>query len=140
MGVVNWALVASLVANMLMLWQLWQQKHEFNHSRKELLIGMVKASMKALYSYGLELRAFGQKNLVSQESEQGSRLRKSIAETEATYKELDEILHRLISGTRIPDKEFNQMWSTVHVASGQIDEIGRVFEIAEKLHAPRASG
>lgn len=138
MSVVDWALVASLVANLLMAWQLWQQKHEFNHSKKESLIATVKASMKALYSYGLQLRAFGQQNSVDPNSEQGRRLKKSIAETEATYQELEGILNRLISGNKIPAKEFDQIWSLVHVASGQIDEIGQVFAVAAQLNAPRA--
>lgn len=94
--------------------------------------------MKALYSYGLQLRAFGQQKSIDPQSEQGRRLKKSIDETDATYQELEEILKRLISDKKIPGNEFDQIWSLVHAASGQIDEIGQIFEVAAQLNAPRA--
>ena len=133
-AVVDWMLVASLGANLLMAWQLRQQKQEFAHSRREALIGTVKTSMKALHSSELQLKVFATNQKIDPASDRGKHLQKCITETVETYNELQGILQRLVSSEKIPEDEFMVIWATVHVASSQIEELESIFDAARQVN------
>lgn len=134
MAAVDWMLVASLGANLLMAWQLRQQKQEFAHSRKEALIGTVKASMKALHSSELQLKIFAKNEDIDPVSDRGMHIKKCVTETVETYNELHGILQRLVSSEKIPEDKFEAIWALVHVASGQIDEIENIFDAVRQVN------
>jgi hypothetical protein len=131
MTAVDWALVASLIANAIMLWQLWQQKHEFEATRRTELMNIVKASMKTLYGLGLELRAFAHSQKIDPSSERGAAVKRALTNGEATYAELESLLAHLASHIRIRTAEFNGLWTLVHTAGAQIDELGKLMEVAK---------